>query len=301
MSIKTTISDYLHLIFGTALAGAGCALFIIPGELAGGGVNGISTITYHLFHLDPGLVMLAINIPLVLVGMKVFGKLYGLKSIVGSTLFSLWISFFGLFNHYAGVLPYVDRMDTLLSAVFGGVLLGTGIGITMRSGANTGGTDIIAQILHKYTPLPMWSCTFFPNALVTLLGFGVFGLQKGLFAIIQQYVSSMLVGFVVMSIGTRAAKSVYIFSERHEEIEDYLIRVLQRGGTLFKGTGIFTREDRMMLFAIIPNQQIYQLVRVINGIDPKAFVMVSEAYQVMGKGFSPMRRIMSAHSLEGGR
>ena len=300
MVIKTTIGDYLHLLLGTCLAGAGCALFIIPGKLAGGGVNGISTITYYLFHLDPGLVMLAINIPLVLIGMKIFGKMYGLKSIIGSTAFSLWISFFGLFNHYAGILPYTDRMDTLLSAVFGGVLLGTGIGITMRSGANTGGTDIIAQILHKYTPLPMWSCSFLPNALVILLGFGVFGLQKGLFAIIQQYTSSMLIGFVVMSIGTRTAKSIYIFSERHRDIGRYIIDKLDRGGTLFTGKGIFTKQDRPMLFAIIPNQQIYQLVRAIHLIDPKAFVMVSEAYQVMGNGFSPMERIVSAHQLESG-
>ena len=301
MKARAVIAEYLYILAGTCLAGVGCAYFIIPGHLAGGGVNGLGTIAYHLLHLDPGLVMLAINVPLILIGMKVFGWLYGVKSILGAVLLSLWISLFGFFSGYEPVVTCAEPMSTLLSAIFGGALLGSGIGLVMRSGSNTGGTDIVAQILHKYTPLPMGICSFLPDAIVILLGFGVFGLERGLFAIIQLYVSSKAIGFVVMSIGTHYAKSVYIFSEAHDRIGKEIIRQLHHGGTVFKGTGIFTQAERTLLLAIVPNQQIYQLMRLVHEIDPRAFVMVSEAYQVMGDGFIPMERIMGAHLLEGGK
>lgn len=183
---KHAVIDYLYLLVGTCLAGAGCAFFLIPGKLVSGGVNSIGTIAFYLFHLDPGLVTLAVNVPIVILGMRIFGWLYGLKTVIGSVSFSLWITLFGLFNKYQGVLPYTDRMDVLLSAIFGGILLGVGSGIAMRGGSNTGGTDVLAQIIHKYTPFSMGTCTFIPCAVIVLMGFGVFGLQKGLFAIIQQ-------------------------------------------------------------------------------------------------------------------
>ena len=300
MKLKVSAGEILYILVGSAIAGAGCSFFIIPGHLTGGGVSGLGTIAYHLFHLDAGIVTLVLNVPIVLFGMKVFGWLYGIRSIVGAFLFSFWISFFGYFNSYQPILSCTEPMCTLLGAIFGGVLLGGGIGLVMRTGANTGGTDILAQIMHKYTPFSMDACTFLPDAIIILMGFGVFGLEKGLFTLINLYVSSVTLDFVAMGIGTRYAKSVAIFSEKHEQIEQYIIEKLERGGTLFSGTGIFSKEQRSMLYAIIPNQQIYQLVRVINHLDPDAFVIVSEAYQVMGEGFSPMERSINAHPLESG-
>lgn len=135
---RHNVLEYLYILFGTMIAGFAVAVFTTPAKIAGGGVNGIATILYHTMGWDPGFVMLMINIPLFLIGMRVFGAYYGVKSLVGAVCLSLFVSLFGNLTGYKGILTYGDRMDTLLSAVFGGVLLGCGIGIVMRSGSNTG-------------------------------------------------------------------------------------------------------------------------------------------------------------------
>jgi uncharacterized membrane-anchored protein YitT (DUF2179 family) len=289
---KRTVLEYFYIVSGTLIAGFAVAIFSTPAKIAGGGVNGISTILYHLFGLDPGLTMLAINIPLFLIGMKVFGRLYGLKSLFGAVCLSAWVTLFGKLTEYKGVLAYTDRMDVLLSAVFGGVLLGVGIGIVMRSGSNTGGTDIIAQILNKYTPFNMGTCIFLTDGLVILCGYFVFGLERAMFAIIQLYLSSQMVNFVVVSIGTKYAKTAYIVSEKYQVIGQRIIRELHHGGTLLSGTGIFTGSPRTMLLAVVHNQQINHLIQIVHEEDPNAFMFVHEAYEVLGQGFVPIAKIM---------
>jgi len=289
---KHMVLEYLYILGGTLLAGFAVAVFSTPAKIAGGGVNGISTILYHTLGWDPGLSMLMINIPLFLIGMKVFGAYYGVKSLVGAVCLSLFVSLFGHLTGYKGILTYGDRMDTLLSAVFGGVLLGCGIGIVMRSGANTGGTDIIAQILNRYTPLNLGTSLFLTDGCVILAGFAVFGLERALFAIIQLYISSQMINFMVMSIGTKYAKTAYIVSEQHQRIGERIINELHHGGTLLTGVGIFTGKERTILLAVVHNRQINHLLQIVHDEDPSAFVFVHETYQVMGQGFVPMERIV---------
>ena len=295
--MKRKLVDFCYILFGTMLGGIGVALFTAPAKLASGGVNGIGTILLHLFGWDTGMVMLAINIPLLLWGMRVFGRMYGVRSVLGSVLLSLWVSFFGKLSGYRSVLSVGDRMDVLLAAVFGGALLGAGIGIVMKSGSNTGGTDIVAQIMNKYTPLPIGICAFIPDCLVILAGFAIFGLEQALFAVLSLYVCSTVENFVVMDIGTRYGKTAFIFSNQYEEIGRRIVNELHHGGTLFTGVGIFTGKSRTMLMAVVPNQQIRKLEIIVHEADPKAFMMVVEAYQVLGEGFVPIQRIVDAQSL----
>jgi uncharacterized membrane-anchored protein YitT (DUF2179 family) len=295
---RHNVLEYLYILFGTMIAGFAVAVFTTPAKIAGGGVNGIATILYHTMGWDPGFVMLMINIPLFLIGMRVFGAYYGVKSLVGAVCLSLVVSLFGNLTGYKGILTYGDRMDTLLSAVFGGVLLGCGIGIVMRSGSNTGGTDIVAQILNKYTPLNLGTCLFLVDTCIILAGFAVFGLERGLFAIIQLYLSSQMINFMVMSIGTKYAKTAYIISERHQRIGERIIKELHHGGTLLTGVGIFTGQQRTILLAVVHNQQINRLLRIVQDEDPNAFVFVHETYQVMGEGFVPMARILNRQTVE---
>ena len=289
---KRLVIEALYLVGGTALAGFSIATFITPAKIASGGVNGIATILYHLTGWDTGLVMLAISIPIFLIGMLVFGRIYGAKSLAGTLLLSLWVSFFGQMTAYEGFLPYIDRMDTLLSAIFGGVLLGSGIGLVLRSGANTGGTDILAQILSKYTPLNLGTSLFLCDASVIVLGAVAFGFERALFAIITLYLSGQMVNYMVMSLGTKYAKTAYIVSERHEVIGKRIITELHHGGTLINGVGIFTGKERTMLMAVVHNQQINHLTRIVHEEDPKAFMFVHETYQALGEGFVPMHRLI---------
>ncbi|MGE4584507.1 MAG: YitT family protein [Sphaerochaeta sp.] len=292
---KRLTREALYLFGGTALAGFAIAAFITPAKIASGGVNGIATITYHLTGWDTGLVMLLISFPLFLIGMSIFGGTYGFKSLAGTLLLSFWVSLFGQLTHYQGFLPYVDRMDTLLSAIFGGVLLGSGIGIVMRSGANTGGTDILAQILARFTPLAMGTALFLCDATVIVLGAVVFGFERALFAVITLYLSGQMVNYMVMNLGTKYAKTAYIVSEKHEVIGKRIITELHHGGTLITGVGIFTGRQRPILMAVVHNQQINHLTQIVHEEDPKAFMFVHETYQALGEGFVPMNKLMGLY------
>ena len=280
------VSDYLFLAIGPLISGIAAAMFSRPARITGGGATGIGTIFYYLFGLDQGVVMMCVNIPLILIGMKVFGWRYGIKTLIGSTLLSFWTSVIGHMTEYRGVLDTSDDINILLSAIYGGVLMGIGIGLTMKSGCNTGGTDIVAQVIAHYFPVSVGGIEFVFNAAVVSCG-GIFlGLQPMLFAIMAMYLSSQLVNYVVMSFGTKLAKSVYIFSQEHTpEISRRVIAELHHGGTVFHGTGIYTSATRAMLLVIVPNHQINAIMKIIHSEDPKAFVFVTEAYEVLGRGF----------------
>ena len=284
--------DYLRIVFGTFVAACGIALFSNPAKLTGGGVTGIGTILYYSLGLDPGIVMMCINIPLFFIGMKVFGSVYGLRVFVGSTLLSLWVSFIGGLTHYQGFLDYSDSVNVLLSAVAYGVLVGGGIGIVMRAGSNCGGTDILAQIVAKHTPFAVGSIEFLMNISVVLTGTIFFGLRNTLMAFIAMYISGTMINLMVVKVGTSLAKTAFIFSnERCPDISRRVITELHHGGTLFRGTGIYTSKERNMLMVVVHNNQLMTLEKIVHEEDPTAFMFINDAYQVLGNGFQPLNKV----------
>ena len=284
--------DYLRIVFGTFVAACGIALFSNPAKLTGGGVTGIGTILYYSLGLDPGIVMMCINIPLFFIGMKVFGSVYGLRVFVGSTLLSLWVSFIGGLTHYQGFLDYSDSVNVLLSAVAYGVLVGGGIGIVMRAGSNCGGTDILAQIVAKHTPFAVGSIEFLMNISVVLTGTIFFGLRNTLMAFIAMYISGTMINLMVVKVGTSLAKTAFIFSnERCADISRRVITELHHGGTLFRGTGIYTSKERNMLMVVVHNNQLITLEKIVHEEDPTAFMFINDAYQVLGNGFVPLNKV----------
>ena len=284
--------DYLRIVFGTFVAACGIALFSNPAKLTGGGVTGIGTILYYSLGLDPGIVMMCINIPLFFIGMKVFGSVYGLRVFVGSTLLSLWVSFIGGLTHYQGFLDYSDSVNVLLSAVAYGVLVGGGIGIVMRAGSNCGGTDILAQIVAKHTPFAVGSIEFLMNISVVLTGTIFFGLRNTLMAFVAMYISGTMINLMVVKVGTSLAKTAFIFSnERCPDISRRVITELHHGGTLFRGTGIYTSKERNMLMVVVHNNQLITLEKIVHEEDPTAFMFINDAYQVLGNGFVPLNKV----------
>ncbi|MBC8344120.1 MAG: YitT family protein, partial [Bacteroidetes bacterium] len=153
--VKRIVKEYALITIGSFITAIGLVLFMTPSKIAAGGVSGIAVIFYHLFGIDPGYSILILSLPIFLIGLKIFGKRYGFKSLYGTIALSVGVSIYGFFLGYEGVLAYTDKTDILLSALFGGVIIGGGLGIVMKGGANTGGTDILAQILHRYSPLPL--------------------------------------------------------------------------------------------------------------------------------------------------
>ena len=284
--------DYLRIVFGTFVAACGIALFSNPAKLTGGGVTGIGTILYYSLGLDPGIVMMCINIPLFFIGMKVFGSVYGLRVFVGSTLLSLWVSFIGGLTHYQGFLDYSDSVNVLLSAVAYGVLVGGGIGIVMRAGSNCGGTDILAQIVAKHTPFAVGSIEFLMNISVVLTGTIFFGLRNTLMAFIAMYISGTMINLMFVKVRTSRSKTAFISSnERCPDISRRVITELHHGGTLFRGTGIYTSKERNMLMVVVHNNQLITLEKIVHEEDPTAFMFINDAYQVLGNGFVPLNKV----------
>lgn len=286
------VYDYLRIVFGTFVAACGIALFSNPAKLTGGGVTGVGTILYYSLGFDPGVVMMCINIPLFLLGMKVFGSVYGLRVFVGSTLLSLWVSLIGNLTQYKGFLDYSDSVNVLLSAVAYGVLVGSGIGIVMRAGSNCGGTDILAQIVAKHTPFAVGSIEFIMNISVVMIGTFFFGLRNTLMAFIAMYISGTMINLMVVKVGTSLAKTAFIFSnERCPDISRRVITELHHGGTLFRGTGIYTSKERNMLMVVVHNNQLMTLEKIVHEEDPTAFMFINDAYQVLGNGFMPLNKV----------
>lgn len=285
------MTDLFFLVAGTFIAASAAAMFYTPARITGGGATGVGTIFYYLFGFDQGTVMMFINIPLVLFGMKVFGWQYGIRTLVGSVMLSIWTTIIGHATGYQGLLNYSDTVNVLLSALFGGVLMGVGIGLTMKSGSNTGGTDVISQVISHYFPVRVGTVSFTVNAVVVFCG-GIFlGLQPMLFAIIAMYFSSQLTNYVLLGFGTNLAKAVYILSDEHvPDISQRVISELHRGGTVLQGTGIYTDKSHPMLIVIVPNNQLNHLMKIISNEDPAAFVYVTEAYEVLGRGFVPLKK-----------
>ena len=290
--IYSRASDYLLLILGPLCSGVAAAGFYTPARITGGGATGIGTILYYLFGLDQGIGMMMINIPLVLFGMKVFGWRYGIKTLVGSVMVSLMTTLVGRLSDYQGFLDTSEPINVLLSAIYGGVLMGVGIGLTMRTGSNTGGSDIVSQVVASKFPVSVGAVSFSVNAVVVCCG-GIFlGLQPMLFAIIAMYLSSQLTNYVLLGFGTNLAKAVYILSDEHiPDISQRVITELHRGGTVLQGTGIYTDKAHSLLIVIVPNNQLNYLMKIISVEDPTAFVFVTEAYEVLGRGFVSLKKI----------
>lgn len=290
--------DIFYLLVGPAVAAFGIAVFYTPAKITSGGAAGVANILYNLFGFELGITSLCVNIPLIAIGMAVFGFKYGLKTLIGSSLLSFWISLFGRITSYKGIMDISEPVNVLLSALFGGVMLGTGIGLTMKAGCNTGGTDIIAQSIAHYTPLAVGTISFCFNAIVVGSSGYFIGLQPMLFSIIGMACSSYMVNYVLTGFGTKRSKAVYIVSDNMQTIGKDIVKEMKKTGTLLDGTGVYTQHEHKILLVLVQNHQYQKLLRIINRDDPKAFVFVNEAYNVMGKGFVPLKKVADATTAE---
>ncbi len=282
------LKNQLIIILGSAIVALGLIMFITPAQLASGGVSGIAVIIYHLFKVDVGVSIFVVSVPIFIAGIKIFGKKFFLISLVGTLLLSGWTSLLGYLLGYEGILDYTDSINILLSAIFGGFLIGFGTGIVLKGGANTGGVDILAQIISRFTPLSLGTSFFIVDGMVLLLGATVFGIEKALFAAIALYVSSITINYVVLNIGTRYAKTALIISEKYIEIAKRIDEDLDHGATFLQGKGAYTQKDRPVIMTVIPNQKVSSLIAIVKTCDPAAFMILEEAHTVMGEGFQDL-------------
>lgn len=276
------------IIIGSFILASGFVLFITPYKIVPGGVYGISIVLHYLFGTPVGLVALCFDIPLTLIGIKFLGPRFGYKTVLG---FSLTAIFTDTLTFFWGFNPLVEG-DALLSSVFGGVLTGLGLGLIFKSKATSGGSDIVAMIIAKYTRLPLGMLMIYVDSVIVLVGLIVFQDWKiPLYSWIVIFITGKVIDIVLE--GVSYDKSVFIISEKHEEIRDKIINNLDRGGTFIDGKGMYNNAERRIIFTVISRRELGMLEEFIHEIDPKAFLTVTDATEILGEGFKSLREKVS--------
>lgn len=276
--------SYSLIVVGTFILASGFVLFISPYKLAPGGVYGIAIVLHHLFDFPIGISALCMDIPLALLGLKVLGPRFGVKTVLG---FVLTATFTDLLFYYWGDVPLVEG-DALLSSLFGGVTLGIGLGLIFKSKASSGGSDIIAMIIAKYTRLPIGQLLAIVDSVIVLIGLVAFKDWKiPLYSWITIYVTGKVIDIIIE--GISYDKTLFIVSDNHEAIRNKIINDLKRGGTYLKGTGMYNNEEKSIIFTNVNRREMAILQDFIHRTDPKAFVTVINANEILGEGFKSLK------------
>jgi len=277
---KSWIQVWSLIIIGTFIMAVGFVFFISPYKLAPGGVYGIAIIFHHLFGFPIGISGLLMDIPLTILAIRVLGPKFGIKTIFGFVLLAAFIT---LLEFTWGYEPLVEG-DALLSTIFGGVLVGLGLGLVFKSRASSGGSDILAMILAKYTKLPVGKLLIFVDAFIVLFGLLAFEDWKiPLYSWIAIFITGKMVDVVLQ--GVSYDKTLFIISDKHEAIRDKIINDLQRGGTFIQAKGMYNGSEKQMIFTVVNRREMAILQNFIHNEDPQAFMTVFEANEIIGNGF----------------
>lgn len=273
--VLRTIKKYTFLLVGAIFASIGLEIFLVPNNIIDGGIVGISIISSHLTKLPLGLFIFLLNLPFLAVGYKHIGKTF-----VWSTLFSISALSIGVTILHP--IPGITK-DVLLASVFGGIILGIGVGLIIRYGGSLDGTEIVAIILDKRTGFSIGEIVMFFNIFILSSAGFVFGWDKAMYSLIAYFIAFKVIDVTVE--GLDESKSVIIISEQPEEIADVLMARLGRGVTMVQGKGAYTGIFKGVLYSVVTRLEIAKLKSIIEEIDPNAFVTFSDVHEVMGGRF----------------
>ncbi len=277
--VKINFADVSVITVGSLLTALGINLFLAPNKIAAGGVSGIAIILHYLIKVPIGATMLAINVILFIMAFLILGRSFGLKSIYATVILSVFVD--GL----AQTIPNSWAVqDLLLAVLFGDFLTGIGIAMVLSRDASTGGTDIIAMILTKFTGIDVGKTLLFVDFLVTLFAAISFGKIIGMYSLLAVIVNTTTIDYVLEGIST--SFKVIVITIKGKKIAERIIKELNRGVTILEATGAYTGEKRDMLWIILKRpREMIKLRNIIKEEDPTAFMTVSHVREVLGKGF----------------
>jgi uncharacterized membrane-anchored protein YitT (DUF2179 family) len=298
--IRLVIRDYLMMTIGTVIMSLGLLWFLDPYQVTAGGVSGISIVLKNTLGLPLGLTMLLMNVPLFFIGMRILGKRFGIRTLFGFLIFSLMVDLID--NVVYGLIlrkdPYLlsdpssveilKDLDPLLAAIFGGLLLGAGLGLVFRAQGSTGGSDIIAQMAVKYRISTAGQAFMAFDFLVITLGAFIFGgVGYALLGFVALFVSSKTVDIIVEGLGN--TKGLYIISDEWVIVKDRIMEELDRGVTVLHGQGGYTGKEKEVLFCVVTRRTVFKVRQIVVDEDPKAFMVISDLHEVYGLGFKPQK------------
>ncbi|KHD84506.1 YitT family protein [Heyndrickxia ginsengihumi] len=274
------IKNIIFILLGSAIFSFGIVHFNIQNHLAEGGFTGITLLLYYLFHINPSYSNLILNIPIFIIGWKLLGKrsfYYTIVGTVGTSLF-LW-----LFQRKHFHIPLQN--DMFLASLFAGVFIGVGLGIIFRYGGTSGGVDIIARLVFKYKGIAMGRTMFiFDACVITLSLITYLGYRQAMYTLVAVFVGSRVIDF--LQEGAYTARGAFIISDQHATICEQVMKQMDRGVTVLRGHGAFSKQDRDVLYCVVGKNEISRLKGIIHTIDPHAFVSVVIVHDVLGEGFT---------------
>lgn len=286
--------DYSMIVIGAFILAVGFVFFISPHRIVPGGVYGIAIVVHYMtvgmFSFWPegfpiGLFGLILNVPLTIAGIKILGPRFGVKTVVGFVLSSVFMDMI-TYMRVDGDAPLVA--DVLLSCVFGGVLVGFGLGLIFKARATSGGSDIIAMIIAKYTRIQLGQLMIYVDSTIVLLSLVAFkDWQIPLYSWVVIYITGKAIDLVLE--GGDYNKALIIISEKDEDIKRKILVDLERGGTYLKGTGMYTGSDKQIIFTVVSRREVAILEEYINSIDPSAFITVMDTHEILGEGFQSLK------------
>ncbi|WP_445612563.1 YitT family protein [Geobacillus sp. YF-1] len=273
------IKNCVFILLGAAIFAFGLVHFNMQNNLAEGGFTGITLLLYFSSGLDPAITNLALNIPVFFIGWKLLGRQTFLYTIIGTVAVSVFLS---IFQRYMIHMPL--RHDLTLAALFAGVFIGVGLGIIFRYGGTTGGVDIIARLVYKYKGISMGKTMFAFDATVITLSLLYLSYREAMYTLVAVFIAARVIDFIQE--GGYAAKGATIISDKSEEIANRILTEMERGVTVLKGRGSYTKRDRDVLYCVVAKNELPRLKNVIMSVDPHAFVAVTDVHDVLGEGFT---------------
>lgn len=281
---KEWLLEMLLIVVGNFILAVGVTCFILPNNVLTGGLAGIAVAIGPLLHIEETLLINGLTIILFIIGAFVLGKRFAMKTVLSTIIYPLMISFLSWLIEANG---WVDSflMDKYLATIYGGALMGFGVGLVFKTGASTGGMDIPPLIINKYTHISLPVLITIIDALTVLLGLSIHGLQAALTGILSVWVSTFMIE-KAMLIGGHDAMQVMIISNRYEQIKQLVHDTLERGTTIIEAMGGYSNEKKPVLMVVVSKKQLPHLQRMIAHEDSEAFVIVTNTHEVQGLGFS---------------
>ncbi|WP_373899076.1 YitT family protein [Haloimpatiens sp. FM7315] len=278
--MKNFIKEMIWLHIGLIIVSAGTYFFLVPNNLAVGGVSGLAMVIQSYFpSLSIGFLMFVMNTILFIVGLIFIGFSFGARSIYTSFAFS------GLVWIFEKLIPMKSPLtnDIFIELLFGSLLSAIGIAIVFEQNASTGGTDIIAKIMNKYLHMDLGKALLLVDLIITLFACSAFGIKKGMYALLGVIILGVLIDVVIG--GLNDYKKVEIVSSRGDLIKKYIIENLDRGATLYIGKGAYTNEEKEIINTVLDKKQFIKLKKYIHEIDKKAFIVTYNVHETLGEGF----------------
>ena len=288
VSWRTVLHDAFLIVAGSLIFAVGVDMFEIPNGLAAGGVTGLATVFYAIadnlgFYLPVGLQTIVMNVVLLALVVRSGDRGYIVRTVGGIIACGL------LTDLLAPVVPVLGgEGDLLLCALWGGVVTGVGLGLVFRSGGNTGGTDIVSQILARKTGMPVGTAVIIVDGVIIAFSATVFSVEQALYAAVAMFICGKVIDAVVD--GPRSARAAYIISTEHDRIANEILYTLNRGCTELQARGVWSGNSRPVLLCVLGRSESMRLKQIVAEVDPEAIVIISEVHEVFGEGFRQIEK-----------